>query len=166
MPAKKSAKSKISTPVAKPAKKKAAKTAPKVAAVVSASPAKKAAPTKSAPKLAKKPVAIAVAPPKKIPVKAAAKAPAKTPASGVFVRFERYSPKSTRVELVGSFNGWALGTYPLTRDESGVWNIQIRLAPGTYEYKYVYDGAFYEPDPEREQIANPFGSANNLLIVT
>jgi hypothetical protein len=40
------------------------------------------------------------------------------------------------------------------------------LAPGTYEYKYVYDGHFYEPDPEHEQIANAFGSANNLLIVT
>jgi len=165
MPAKKSSTSKISTPVAKPPKK-VAKAASNAPVVPSASPARKAPPSKSVPKLAKKPDAVPVAPPKKIPAKALAKAPAKAPGSGVFVRFERYSPNSTRVDLVGSFNGWALGKYPLTRDESGVWNIQIRLAPGTYEYKYVYDGAFYEPDPEREQIANPFGSANNLLIVT
>ena len=161
MPAKKSTKSKITAPAAKPAKK-VAKAAPTAPAVAPASPARKTPPAKSLPKIAKKPAPVLVAPSKK----PAAKAPAKAPASGVFVRFERYSPGSKRVDLVGSFNGWELGKYPLTRDESGVWNIQIRLAPGTYEYKYVYDGAFYEPDPEREQIANPFGSANNLLIVT
>jgi hypothetical protein len=165
MPAKKSAKSKTTASAAKPPKK-AAKPASKPAPVVVAPPAKKPAPAKAIPKAAKASEAPAAAPPKKLPVKAAAKTPVKTPTSGVFVRFERYSPNSTRVDLVGSFNGWQLGKYPLTRDESGVWNIQIRLAPGTYEYKYVYDGAFYEPDPEREQIANPFGSANNLLIVT
>lgn len=173
MPAKKSTGTKTPSPAAKPAAKAVVKAAPK--AVPAPSPAKKAAVAKKAPAPATKAVAKSVAKPAgKAPVKGpskevakpGAKAPMKAPASGVFVRFERYSPKSSRVDLVGSFNGWDLGKYPLVRDENGIWSIQIRLAPGTYEYKYVYDGHFYEPDPEQEQVANAFGSANNLLIVT
>lgn len=169
MPAKKStgAKAPVSTP------KVPAKTASKAAPKVAASASKKAPAAKPATAAAKKasPAAAKVSKktakaPVKAPAKVAAKAPAKTSATGVFVRFERYSPKSSRVDLVGSFTGWELGKYPLVRDENGIWSIQIRLAPGTYEYKYVYDGHYYEPDPEREQVANAFGSANNLLIVT
>jgi hypothetical protein len=172
MPAKKSTRTKTPAPAAKAG----AKAAPKP--VVAATPVKKAVAAKTAPVAAKKSaVAVVKAAVKKVPkapvktpaktvAKTVAKSPAKLPGSGVFVRFERYSPKSSRVDLVGSFNGWDLGKYPLVRDENGVWSIQIRLAPGTYEYKYVYDGHFYEPDPEQEQVANAFGSANNLLIVT
>lgn len=155
MPTKKPAtKSKTATPAKKAEPKKVAPAkpaaAPKKVAVKKAATAKPAA--KPAAKAAPQPVAKA--------------APAKKPAGGVFVRFERYSPNSHRVDLVGSFNGWELGKHKLARDEHGVWSIQVRLAPGTYEYKYVYDGQHYEPDPAQEQVANAFGSANNLLIVT
>lgn len=164
MPAKKTTTTTKSQAPAKVAAKKVAKIAPK-APPIAAPAAKKAAPKKVAAKVAPK-----AAPPAKTPAKTVAKAPvkpaAKIPSTGVFVRFERYSPSSSRVDLVGSFNGWELGKHSLSRDETGVWSIQIRLKAGTYEYKYVYDGLSYEPDPEREQVANPFGSANNLLIVT
>jgi len=155
-PAKKAAPKKVAAPKSAVAPPKApVKVAAKKATPVKAAPAKPA-PAKAAAKKA--------APAKAAPVKAAPVA--KSPAGGVFVRFERYSPNSSRVDLVGNFNGWELGKHRLAQDENGIWNIQIRLAPGTYEYKYVYDGQHYEPDPAQEQIANPFGSANNLLIVT
>ena len=165
MPAKKTAsKSKISAPAAKKAapKKAAPVVAKKAAAPKKAAPVaakKTVAPKKAAPVVAKKVVAPKAAP-------AAKKVAPKKATTGVFVRFERFSPNSERVDLVGSFNGWELGKHGLSRDESGVWSTQIRLAPGTYEYKYVYDGQYYEPDPAQEQVANAFGSANNLLIVT
>jgi len=174
MPAKKSAaKSKPVPAVAKkPAPKKAV--APKPAPAPAKAPAKPVAKKAAPAKVASKPAPAKAAPAKAAPVKSAPSKPApvkdipvaKKPSGGVFVRFERYSPSSSRVDLVGSFNGWELGKHKLSQDENGVWNIQIRLAPGTYEYKYVYDGQHYEPDPSQEQIANPFGSANNLLIVT
>lgn len=165
MPAKKTAAKSKPAPV--PAKKASPKkvVAPKSAVPAPKAPvkaaAKKAAPSKAAPA---KPAPAKAAPKKAAAAKAAPAA--KKPAGGVFVRFERYSPNSTRVDLVGTFNGWELGKHRLSQDENGIWNIQIRLAPGTYEYKYVYDGQHYEPDPAQEQVANPFGSANNLLIVT
>ncbi|HNY31857.1 MAG TPA: glycogen-binding domain-containing protein [Fibrobacteria bacterium] len=175
-----------SKPVAKsaaPAAKKAVKApaAPAKAVKSPAAPAKavavkKAPATKSAAPAAKKVVKAPAAPvkavkspvaPAKPAVSKASKAkPAPKKASGsVDVVFERYSPQSQSVDLVGTFNDWTLGKHPLRRDESGRWSTVVKLKPGSYEYKFVYDGLHYEPDPDRELVANSFGSANNLLIV-
>jgi hypothetical protein len=179
MPAKKSAPKTATKSVstAKPAAKKvaakpvAAKAAPAkktvakpVAAAKPAAPAKKA-PAKAV--AAKAPSKAASAKPvtkPAIPAKSA-KAPVAKVSGPVDVLFERYSPNSGAVDLVGSFNNWKLGKNPLKRSASGMWSTKLKLAPGTYEYKYVYDGLSYEPDPDREQVPGPFGSANNLLVV-
>lgn len=142
---------------AKPAAKPAVP-AKKVATKPQA-PAPKATPAKSAP--VAKPAA-----PKASGAKPAAAKPAPVkPASGVEVVFERYSPQSHSVDLVGTFNDWTLGKNPMRRDKAGRWSATLKLKPGSYEYKFVYDGLHYEPDPERELVTNSFGSANNLLIV-
>lgn len=149
---------------AAPAKKVAAVPAPKAAP--KAAPAKKAAPAPAPKNVAavKAPAAKVVAAKKAAPAKAAAPAP-KASAELVEVVFERYSPNSGAVDLVGSFNDWKLGRNPLKRDKNGLWSTKLKLKPGSYEYKYVYDGMSYEPDPDRQQVPGPFGSANNLLVV-
>lgn len=179
MPAKKSAPKKSapakSPAAAKPAGKKAAPKPAAKAAVAPKAPAK-AAP-KAAPKVAPKaPVAKPVAskaavkaakiPAAKVaaPSKAVAK-PSSTPQVSVDVVFERFSPESSSVDLVGTFNDWQVGRHPMKRDAKGTWKAKLRLAPGSYEYQFVYDGQHYEPDPERQQVSNAFGSSNNLLIV-
>lgn len=173
-PAKKAAPKKVA-PVAA-AKAAPAKAAPAKTAPVKAAPAKKAvaapAPAKSAP--VAKPVAAKAAPATKAATKAApakkavAAAPVKAaPAKSsgkVSVLFEKFSPDSHSVEIVGSFNGWTVGKNPLKKDASGVWSGKLSLEPGTYEYKFVFDGLSYEADPGREQVWGPFG-ANNILIV-
>jgi 1,4-alpha-glucan branching enzyme len=115
-----------------------------------------------------KPAAPAKAPAAKTP-KAPAKPAAKVVAAKsdalVEVVFERYSPNSGAVDLVGSFNEWKLGKTSLKRNANGMWSTKLKLKPGSYEYKYVYDGMSYEPDPDRQQVPGPFGSANNLLVV-
>lgn len=141
-PAKKAAPAKVAK--AAPAKRTAAAPAPKKAAA----PAKKAAPVKKA------------APAKAAPAKAA---PAKA-SKKVSVLFEKFSPDSRSVEIVGSFNAWTLGKNSLKRDQNGVWSGKISLEPGTYEYKFVFDGLSYEADPGKEQVWGPFG-ANNILVV-
>ena len=170
MAAKKSAPKPVTKSVAtKPAARKAAPAKP---AAAKAPVAKKAAPAKkvvpaSAPKkaAAKAPVA-KVAPSKKAaPAKVAAVAAPKASNELVEVLFERYTPNSGAVDLVGSFNDWKLGKNPLKRDKNGLWSTKLKLKRGSYEYKYVYDGMSYEPDPDRQQVPGPFGSANNLLVV-
>lgn len=141
------------------------------AKVAKKSAAAKPAATKSVTKVAaRKPVA---APVKKAVAKKAApavakaapaKAQAPTGAAAIEVAFERFSPASGTVDLVGSFNEWKVGKTPLKRGKDGTWSVKLKLKPGTYEYKFVYDGKFYEPDPDRQQIQGPFG-VNNLLVV-
>jgi 1,4-alpha-glucan branching enzyme len=156
MAAKKSA-TKATTKSAAPAKVAKKVAAPKPVATKSV--------TKTA---AKKPVsepARKAAAKKTVPAKEApAKVKSPTAVASIEVKFERYSPASSTVDLVGSFNGWKVGQNPLKRGKDGTWSVKLKLAPGTYEYKFVYDGEFYEPDPEREQVPGPFG-ANNLLVV-
>ncbi len=46
----------------------------------------------------------------------------------------------TLPEVNGIFNNWCGGCAPMSDANSdGIWNLTIRLAPGTYEYKYAYD---------------------------
>jgi len=163
---------------AKAPAKKAAVVAPKAAPAKKVAPiAAKAAPAKTIPVKKTIPVAVApkAAPAKAAPAKVAKKsapevAPKAAPktaakASGkVAVLFEKFSPDSSSVEIVGSFNAWTLGKNVLKRDSSGVWSTKLSLEPGTYEYKFVFDGLSYEADPGREQVWGPFG-ANNILIV-
>lgn len=165
MPAKKAAPAKAAK--ATPAKKAAP--AKKIAAPVPApkkvAPAKKAAaPVKAAPVKA---APVKAAPAKAAPAKKAAApvkaAPAKV-AQKVSVLFEKFSPDSRSVEIVGSFNAWTLGKTSLKRDKNGVWSTKVSLDPGTYEYKFVFDGLTFEADPGKEQIWGPFG-ANNILVV-
>jgi hypothetical protein len=179
MAAKKSAPKPATKSVAtKPAAKKAAPAKPaaaKAPAAKKAAPAKKAsvaAAPKAAPKAApakkvaaKAPAAKVPAAKKAAPAKAAAAPAPKASGELVEVVFERYSPNSGAVDLVGSFNDWKLGKNSLKRDKNGVWSTKLKLKPGSYEYKYVYDGMSYEPDPDRQQVPGPFGSANNLLVV-
>lgn len=168
-PAKKPAPKKVAAAPAKvaPAKAAPAKAAPAKAAPakkvvaapvpVKAAPVKKTVPAKAAPatKAAPAKKAVAAAPAKKAPAKSAGK---------VSVLFEKFSPDSHSVEIVGSFNGWTVGKNPLKKDATGVWSGKLSLEPGTYEYKFVFDGLSYEADPGREQVWGPFG-ANNILIV-
>lgn len=156
------------------AKKSAPKATTKSVApakVAKKSAAAKPAATKSVTKVAaKKPVA---APVKKAVAKKAAPVPAKalpakakapTEAAAIEVSFERFSPASGTVDLVGSFNEWKVGKTPLKRGKDGTWSVKLKLQPGTYEYKFVYDGKFYEPDPAREQVQGPFGTNTRLVV--
>jgi hypothetical protein len=160
-------------------KKPAAKATPvKVEApkaVAKKAPAAKAAPAKvEAPKaVAKKAPAAKAAPakveaPKSAVKKAAAvkaEAPAKKPSRKSGLRevfFEKFAPGSSSVAVAGEFSGWE--TIALSRSEDGVWRSVVLVAPGTYQYRLVFDGS-WEADPERETVEGPHG-LNNLLVVT
>jgi Glycogen recognition site of AMP-activated protein kinase len=53
------------------------------------------------------------------------------------------------VYLTGSFNSWNPRELPMKKGPSG-WTIQLYLAEGTYPYKFVVDGRWYE-DPANPQ---------------
>ena len=67
--------------------------------------------------------------------------------------------------VAGSFNNWQPDRKLMDRNGDGVYRIQLRLAPGEYQYKLVIDGE-WRLDAENENcVPNEYGTLNNILVV-
>lgn len=81
------------------------------------------------------------------------------------VRFALFAPYAHAVTLAGNFNDWNPSSLPLTRDERGLWQIEIYLEVGRYEYKFVVDGD-WRVDPECALfVATAEGHVNCVTVV-
>jgi hypothetical protein len=85
----------------------------------------------------------------------------------VVVRFR--DAEADDVRIAGDFNGWVpdKGVRSLieTEGETRVWTKILRLAPGTYQYRYVVDGE-WRADPENpEVVSSATGGRNSVLVV-
>ena len=74
------------------------------------------------------------------------------------------------VRIAGDFNGWVpdKGVRSLIESEgqTRVWTKILRLAPGTYQYRYVVDGE-WRADPENPKITSSVvGGRNSVLVVS
>jgi hypothetical protein len=124
-------------------------------------PASATAPTKSvqtAPAPAKPvPTPVPVAQPVAPSVKA-------EPRAGNQVSLEFRAPQASQVSVAGSFNGWKPEKTPLVRTGDGNWVGKVAVSPGRYEYLFVVDGQWV-PDPKaKENVQNPFGGQNSVLV--
>jgi chromosome partitioning protein len=94
-------------------------------------------------------------------------APGEGPVREVVVQFR--DAAAAEVRIAGDFNGWIpdRGVSSLVEDEDGrrVWTKVLKLAPGTYQYRYVVDGE-WRADPDNPRfVAGPVGGRNSLLVV-
>ncbi len=82
------------------------------------------------------------------------------------VRFTIDAPNARKVLLAGDFTDWEAAARPMRRRKAGAatFSTSVTLPPGTYEYKFLVDGNWVE-DPKAEQVANPFGTNNSLVVV-
>ncbi len=80
------------------------------------------------------------------------------------VTFQFKAPQAQSVYLAGSFNNWDITAMPMEKDVSGIWKIDIKLTPGTYEYRFYVDGN-WQNDPAANVVKNPFGNMNNVLVI-
>ena len=81
------------------------------------------------------------------------------------VRFTYRGAKGQQVRLGGSFTNWDSWIYTLTETSPGVYEIDIPLAPGKYEYAF-YTGIQSTPDPSNpERVYTADGRIASLLIV-
>ena len=78
-------------------------------------------------------------------------------------------PGAADVRIAGDFNGWVPDRGVLSSShqegETRVWRKVMRLAPGTYEYRYVVDGEWREDPANPERIPTSLGPPNSLLVV-
>jgi len=94
--------------------------------------------------------------------------PAQLAPREVVVRFR--DEQANDVRIAGDFNGWVpdKGVRSLIESEgqTRVWTKILRLAPGTYQYRYVVDGE-WRADPENpEAISSAVGGRNSVLVVS
>lgn len=161
------AKAPAKAPAPKAAAPKAApkKAAPKAAPKVVAKPVVKAA----APKAPAKPVAKAVvkaAPVKAAPVKTAPAKAAPVKVSAQEVVFSVFSPDSVSVAVAGEFNGWSAEKGAMKKGKDGVWTLKVKLAAGSYQYKVVYDGQYWNIDNSNpDRVADGHGGENSIKHV-
>lgn len=86
---------------------------------------------------------------------------AKLPARTVQVEFVHST--ANKVFIAGAFNDWHPEVSPMVSLGDGRWVKELRLPPGTYEYRLVVDGEWM-PDPRASETApNPFGGVNSIL---
>ena len=75
------------------------------------------------------------------------------------------SPEPRKVFVAGDFNDWNPQAHPLQLFDGGTYRAVLRLAPGTYQYKFVVDGE-WTPDPRAELHAdNDHGTLNSVVRV-
>jgi len=110
------------------------------------------------------------APVKKVAAKktvksAAKKAPVKKVAAKN-VTFTLHADKGKSVYLAGEFNKWNPTAKKMTyKTASGIYSATIKLAAGTYQYKFVLDGTWCA-DPENvNAVANDQGTFNSVIDV-
>ncbi len=75
-------------------------------------------------------------------------------------------PRASAVQVAGDFNNWQPEKNVMQKvGEGGVWQTEIKMAPGKYRYRLVVDGQ-WQQDPYNEKIEpNPFGGFNSVLEV-
>lgn len=76
------------------------------------------------------------------------------------------SIEAKEVYLAGIFNNWRPNLTKMDEIEDGIYQITIYLEPGTYEYKYVVDGARWITPPDAQAYApDGFGGQNGVVFV-
>lgn len=78
------------------------------------------------------------------------------------VRFE-LAAEASEVSLMGDFNGWNDAKHAMKKSKNGTWFIEIKLAPGEYQFLYFIDRHVWKTDQEAPRVVNSFGTENSFL---
>lgn len=76
------------------------------------------------------------------------------------------APGARSVCLVGDFTHWQANPIPLRKRRDGVWQAHIALPPGTHFYRFLVDGEWCDDPACPLHVPNPFGSQDDVCIVT
>ena len=93
---------------------------------------------------------------KKVPAKAAERR----------VTFTVRAEAGKAVYLAGCFNQWnPTGKKMTDKKKDGVYSTTIKLAPGTYAYKFVIDGVWCADPENTDVVKNDCGTLNSVVTV-
>ena len=82
------------------------------------------------------------------------------------VTFELQAGQGRLVYIAGSFNDWEPGNSQMHYDSvKKCYILNIELAPGYYEYKFVINGEWFLDEANPNFAANDFGTLNSVVAV-
>jgi len=82
------------------------------------------------------------------------------------VTFTLHADKGKAVYLAGEFNKWNPTAKKMTyKAVSGLYATTVKLAAGTYQYKFVMDGAWCADPANANAVANDQGTFNSVIVV-
>ena len=104
--------------------------------------------------------------PKKATTKACKCCKAKAaPAKSVV--FTLHEEKGRKIYLAGDFNEWSTTAKKMTyKAKTGVYSTTVKLACGTYEYKFLIDGKWCADPQNVNCVANDKGTFNSVITVS
>lgn len=81
------------------------------------------------------------------------------------VRIVVPAQEAEQVEIIGDFNNWSK-RMALDAIGNGIWQGELKLKPGRYQYTIIIDGKKSIPDPAARQVVDDgFGGKNSVLEV-
>ncbi|MDD3296312.1 MAG: glycogen-binding domain-containing protein [Candidatus Omnitrophica bacterium] len=89
----------------------------------------------------------------------------KVKAKGKKVKFTIDVPAAGKVMLAGDFNAWKASSTPLRKNRKKVWEKELVLGPGRYEYKFVVDGNWMSDPNNQDRVQNSYGTENSVVEI-
>ena len=88
------------------------------------------------------------------------------PAVKETVTFTIHAEKGKDVYVAGEFNNWDPTAKKMAyKARKGIYEATLKLAAGTYQYKYVIDGTWCADPENAEAVANDQGTFNSVITV-
>ena len=82
------------------------------------------------------------------------------------VAFTIHADKGKAVYVAGEFNAWNPTAKKMAyKARRGVYTATVKLAPGTYQYKFVIDGTWCADPENANAVANDQGTFNSVIVV-
>lgn len=75
------------------------------------------------------------------------------------------APTAMSVLLAGDFTHWQEQAIPMKKLTGGVWKANVKLAPGTYHYRFIVDGQWRDDPDCTLRVTNPYGGENAVRQV-
>ncbi len=82
-----------------------------------------------------------------------------------WVSFRFHAAPGAEVFIAGTFNDWKLPGVRLHHVKNDLYAATLLLKQGRYEYRFLVNGHWCNGDC-KDQVPNPFGSMNNVVVVS
>ena len=82
------------------------------------------------------------------------------------MKFTFHGDKGLAVYVAGEFNGWDPTAKKMAyKAKAGIYEATVKLAAGTYQYKFVVDGTWCADPENANAVANDQGTFNSVVEV-